>query len=527
MKTILTGVALALALASAGIAPAARADSFTYHGTLAAAGTPANGRYDLRLTLYSAEHGGSVVAGPVDLYAVEVLDGHFSAPVDFGMAAASPSPTWLAVAVKSGEGAWEALDGRSAVAPAGVSCPGSWTLDGNAGNPPGSYLGTADATPLRFKVNGVSSGIIDKGSGSTPNIVFGAFNDVLNPLYAVTIGGGANNTVDNTGSNDLGGGAGGAATIGGGWGNKATGNSATIAGGWSNTASGAAASIPGGYLNSASGNYSFAAGRNAKASHHGSLVWGSNETTDFASTAVGQFLVRSSGGVGINTATADNGTSPLNKTLTLAPASGSSSVSLSMRTSANHSWGFQNLVDAMLFGNVVNGNLSTALWFGTNATTIGVLGALPSTSKPFVVGTNSSTGNGAYLSPGGVWTNASSRFFKQGFAHIDAADVLAKLVAMPIQTWFYLDGQAEGRHLGPVAEDFASAFGLGNDSQHISTVDANGVALVAIQGLNSKFEDDNAHLRARLDSVQAENATLRERLDALTATVAHLAGAAE
>lgn len=281
------------------------------------------------------------------------------------------------------------------------------------------------------------------------------------------------------------------------------------------------------YSNSAAGNYSFAGGWGGGTNFEGSFVWGDRSPSSIADTAANQFIVRATGGIGINTAAADNGTSPLNKTLTLAPAVGSSSVSLSMRTSANHSWGFQNLVDAMLFGNTVNGSLSTALWFGANATTVGVLGALPNTSKPFVVGTNSSTGNGAYLSPGGVWTNASSRFFKQGFAHVDATDVLAKLVAMPIQTWFYLDGHAEGRHLGPVAEDFATAFGLGNDSQHISTVDANGVALVAIQGLNSKIEDDNAHLRARLDTVQAENVALRERLEALAATVARLAGAAE
>ena len=37
--------------------------------------------------------------------------------------------------------------------------------------------------------------------------------------------------------------------------------------------------------------------------------------------------------------------------------------------------------------------------------------------------------------------------------------------------------------MGPTAQDFYAAFGLGEDERHISTVDADGVALAAIQGL--------------------------------------------
>jgi hypothetical protein len=38
-----------------------------------------------------------------------------------------------------------------------------------------------------------------------------------------------------------------------------------------------------------------------------------------------------------------------------------------------------------------------------------------------------------------------------------------------------------------VAQDFQSAFGLGTDDKSIGTVDADGVALAAIQGLNQKL----------------------------------------
>jgi DNA-binding transcriptional MerR regulator len=39
-----------------------------------------------------------------------------------------------------------------------------------------------------------------------------------------------------------------------------------------------------------------------------------------------------------------------------------------------------------------------------------------------------------------------------------------------------------------MAQDFHAAFGLGTDDKHIATVDADGVALAAIQGLNEKVE---------------------------------------
>jgi hypothetical protein len=45
------------------------------------------------------------------------------------------------------------------------------------------------------------------------------------------------------------------------------------------------------------------------------------------------------------------------------------------------------------------------------------------------------------------------------------------------------------RHIGPMAQDFHAAFGLdGTDDKHIATVDADGAALAAIQGLNAKVE---------------------------------------
>jgi hypothetical protein len=119
-----------------------------------------------------------------------------------------------------------------------------------------------------------------------------------------------------------------------------------------------------------------------------------------------------------------------------------------------------------------------------------------------VVGSNATNGNRAYLSTGGTWVNASSRTLKEAFEAVDVGAVLSKVLDLSITTWRYT-GSNEGRHLGPVAEDFHAAFGLGAGERTIATVDSAGVALAAIQGLNQKLEAENAALRARLAAIEA------------------------
>ena len=101
---------------------------------------------------------------------------------------------------------------------------------------------------------------------------------------------------------------------------------------------------------------------------------------------------------------------------------------------------------------------------------------------------------------GSSWINASDRNLKQGFAGVDAQAVLARVIAMPVQTWSY-KAQPEQKHLGPVAQDFHAAFGLGADDVSIATVDESGVALAAIQGLNQKLNAKDAEIRQLQQSV--------------------------
>src|SRR5437588_461132 len=47
-----------------------------------------------------------------------------------------------------------------------------------------------------------------------------------------------------------------------------------------------------------------------------------------------------------------------------------------------------------------------------------------------------------------------------------------------------------------MAQDFSAAFKVGADDKHIATVDADGVALAAIQGLNQVVKEKEARIQA-------------------------------
>jgi hypothetical protein len=119
--------------------------------------------------------------------------------------------------------------------------------------------------------------------------------------------------------------------------------------------------------------------------------------------------------------------------------------------------------------------------------------------------------SGARLTAGGVWTNASSRSLKTEFEAIDPLAVLDKVADLPVQGWRYKVEDASTRHIGPVAEDFQRLFGLG-DGESIGTVDANGVALAAIQGLVQKMDKALAAKDAEIAELRQEVRSLKDSL---------------
>jgi hypothetical protein len=123
-------------------------------------------------------------------------------------------------------------------------------------------------------------------------------------------------------------------------------------------------------------------------------------------------------------------------------------------------------------------------------------------SGGFTLWTNAASTVGAKLAAGsGTWASASDRNMKTNVARLDDSDVLDKVSRLPISTWSYKSERGV-RHVGPMAQDFYAAFGVGEDDKHITSIDEDGVALAAIKALHA----ENATLRARLAAVTASQA---------------------
>jgi hypothetical protein len=118
------------------------------------------------------------------------------------------------------------------------------------------------------------------------------------------------------------------------------------------------------------------------------------------------------------------------------------------------------------------------------------------------------TSTGAYLSTGGTWTNSSDVAMKTNLQPVDGKKVLERVRAMPIYTWNYKSDKTGALHMGPTAQDFAAQFALGHDDKHIATVDADGVALAAVQGLAELLEKQ----QQLIEKQQRELDDLRSRL---------------
>ncbi len=112
------------------------------------------------------------------------------------------------------------------------------------------------------------------------------------------------------------------------------------------------------------------------------------------------------------------------------------------------------------------------------------------------------------LPPIASWSCTSDRDAKENFVAADGMDILRRLVAMPLFSWTFKGADPAIRSLGPTAQDFYAAFGLGRNDKSIANVNLDGVALAAIQGLNAKLEDQ----ATTISEQQREIAELRHIL---------------
>ena len=77
----------------------------------------------------------------------------------------------------------------------------------------------------------------------------------------------------------------------------------------------------------------------------------------------------------------------------------------------------------------------------------------------------------------------SDRASKEHFRAVNGTAILHELLGIPMLTWNYKAQTPSIRHIGPMAQDFAKAFYVGEDAKHISTVDAEGVNMAATKAL--------------------------------------------
>lgn len=80
----------------------------------------------------------------------------------------------------------------------------------------------------------------------------------------------------------------------------------------------------------------------------------------------------------------------------------------------------------------------------------------------------------------------------------DPNAILDRLAKLPISLWTYGWDHPSVRHLGPMSQDFAAAFGLGWNEHALDGVDCNGVLTVAVQALVKRV----AHLEKEVASLR-------------------------
>jgi len=365
-----------------------------------------------------------------------------------------------------------ALTNVNAVSLSGLAASNFWQF-GGSNVTTGQFLGSTNNQPLELKANGVRAmrfepTVVDANHSNIVNVVGGSpANYVSNGVYGATIsGGGALNYF-------------GAAS------NSVTGNFGTVAGGRGNTASGFAAT---------------AMGDHTTASGDGSTAMGSATTAGSAAdTAMG------------------NGTSATGGSSTAmgyhAVASGLFSVAMGSGTTA----GGDNSLAA--------GNAAQALNPGCFVWADGNAAFFTSTApNQFLIRASGGVGIGknnpaTALDVNGTitcvsLTQTSDRNAKEKFAAVSSRAVLDKVAALPISEWNFKNEPAT-RHLGPMAQDFYSAFNVGTDEKHIAPIDEGGVALAAIQGLNEKLETEAKAKDAEIQSLKQSVAELKQLVQSL------------
>jgi hypothetical protein len=146
----------------------------------------------------------------------------------------------------------------------------------------------------------------------------------------------------------------------------------------------------------------------------------------------------------------------------------------------------------ILGSNVTSNSFKNVFHYGDISTTISTSNTANNQMMMRVAGgvafyTSSDMSTGAVLNAGsGSWSNLSNKKAKNKIKKLNPEDYLPLLDKLRIYEWEYIS-EPGVTHIGPMAQSFHQTFGLGASDKHISMVDADGVTLLMIKGLNSRY----------------------------------------
>jgi hypothetical protein len=204
-----------------------------------------------------------------------------------------------------------------------------------------------------------------------------------------------------------------------------------------------------------------------------------------------------------------------------ANAGGTGSVALGYRVTADADY-----TTALGFRASVNGHQG-AFVRGDASTTDSLLATVNNEFAVRAAGgfrfrTNATLTTGCNLPAGsGAFSCSSSRTLKENFVDVDGEELLSRIRGVPVTRWSYVDEPGGVRHLGPFAEDFRAAFGLGSDERSIGLLDIAGVNFAAVKALEARTAELRA-AAAEVEHLNAELAALREHEAATDARLAEL-----
>jgi uncharacterized coiled-coil protein SlyX len=305
------------------------------------------------------------------------------------------------------------------------------------------------------------------------------------------------------------------ASIGGGRDNTVDGISTVVGGGNSNTASGDYASVGGGKQNDATANFATVAGGGGetgatitegnKATESWATVsgGGNNRATGVVSTVGGGFNNLSSG----QGATVPGGEQNRAKARNSFAAGQNAFISSSAQNAFvwNDGGGYHSVNNESVFR--AGDQVADEPVLGSNTFNVSARGGVR-----FVTG----EGDVTYIEGGSAgWARTSTRAAKTNVDPVDPDAALDGVRSMEIATWEYRDADGEGAgttHIGPMAEDFHEAFEVGASDNHINSINADGVALAAIQGLATRLD--------RVDELESELTDRDDRVDDLEQQIA-------